>query len=149
MIWQSLKKEIYYEDGSLRDVLIKNASKSDWIKWIDFVNQYHDIAFYNGKTERNEPKIDKNVILDYWTKKHIPCSNVSIFLENITIKCYFFDDLEFENDLDPREFKNIEDHHNLINYLDSVSNLLNKEIIVTPENTPEEILISRKPQLSM
>jgi hypothetical protein len=59
----------------------------------------------------------------------------------VKIKCYFFDDTEFENDINPKEFITITDHINLMNYLVEISNLAGKIVLLTGENSKDSILI--------
>ena len=63
-----------------------------------------------------------------------------MFIDKIQINAHFFDDTEMENDIDPREFNSIEDHNKLLKYMSDISNLLDKEVILTPENEHETIL---------
>ena len=46
-----------------------------------------------------------------------------------------------ENDIDPREFNSIEDHDKLIKYMIDISILLDKIVILTPENERETVLL--------
>ena len=45
-----------------------------------------------------------------------------------------------ENDIDPREFASIDDHNKLVKYMTDISRLLDKEVILTPENEHETTL---------
>ena len=49
----------------------------------------------------------------------------------------FFSIDEIENDFFPEEVKTIEQHNLIIEYLKSISKILNKEVILTPENYSE------------
>jgi hypothetical protein len=64
-----------------------------------------------------------------------------VVIDNIHINTYFFDDSEIENDIDPAEFVSIDCHEKLIRYMQGISWLLNKEVILTPENEQETVLI--------
>jgi hypothetical protein len=48
MNWKRLKEEVYFEDGSLRDIYIFDTSIEDWKKWVDLVNREYRVSFYNG-----------------------------------------------------------------------------------------------------
>lgn len=139
--WNQLKQEIYYWDGSWRDLYILKTDKTDWIKWIDYVNHNYTIKWYNGKTSTEENQIDFEVINEYWNGNIDLCSTAKIFIDEIQINCHFFCDFEIENDIDPREFNSIDDHIKLMKYMTDLSYILRKEIILTPENEPETILI--------
>lgn len=140
-IWQLLKEKVYYEDGSLRDIYMLNTTAADWEKWVEFVNQNYRVEWYDSKSNITKPNIDFASIESYWRDERAT-TTAKIFLDTIQINAHFFDDSEIENDLDPREFKNIKQHYKLLSYLNSFSNLCNKPIVVTPENDPSISLMT-------
>ncbi len=142
MNWTALKETIYYWDGSWRDIYIFDVAEEDWIKWIDYINSTYRISWYNGKTDKDEAKVDFNVIKEYWASNGDLISTANVFLGQIQINTHFFSETELESDIDPREFNSIEDHNRLIDYLKDLSHLIEKPVYVTPENTPEIKLIT-------
>lgn len=145
MNWNQLKDKIYVWDGGWLDIYVHSASTNDWKVWTDYVNRNFKIDWYNGKTKRDESKIDFSVIQEYWEGNGDLCSTAKVFInDNIQINAHFFDNSEIENDIDPREFNSINDHNNLIKFLKNLSNKLKKEVTVTPENCPEIVLIKIK-----
>lgn len=141
MEWTELKDKIYYWDGSWRDIYILNTTRQDWNRWIAYVNKNYSIDWFNGKTNTDEKKVDFNVIEEFWNGNLDLCSTAKVFIDNIQINAHFFDDTEMENDIDPREFTSIEDHDKLVKYMTDISILLDKEIILTPENEHETALL--------
>ncbi|WP_406825075.1 hypothetical protein [Pedobacter sp. KACC 23697] len=137
MTWEILRKKIYYIDGSLRDIYVKDTSMEDWEKWIDLINTGYKVKFYNGLSGEIESQIDKSMVFDYWNGKTDLLSNVTIHLKDILVKCYFFGGDEIENDITPSEINSIEDHNRLVDYLKDVSACLDKEVMLTPENYSE------------
>jgi hypothetical protein len=142
MNWQQLRDGVYYCDGSFRDILIYNTTKNDWIAWADFVNQNYTVSFKSYESERPKDKINMDTILEYWEDVHDNCSSASVFIDNIRINAFFAADDEIENDITPLEINSIEDHIKLVKYMTEISRLLNKKVILTPENTPETELIT-------
>lgn len=140
--WDELKDQIYYWDGSWRDLYILNTNKEDWIKWVKYVNQHYIVNWYNGKTGIEENQINYDVIKGYLEREHDLCSSVKIFIDKIQINCHFFSESEIENDIDPREINSIEDHKKVLKYMTDLSIILNKEVILTPESEPEVILMN-------
>jgi hypothetical protein len=140
--WHKIKEQVYYWDGSWRDIYVLGTTQDDWSKWIDLINGKYSVAFYNGQTEQSETFINKNVVFDYFNGKTDLLNNATITLGNIMVKCYFFTDQEIENDIDPREVDTIEDHHRLMSYLIDISKALNKTVVLTAENEQETIYIS-------
>ncbi|UOU96897.1 hypothetical protein MUU74_10370 [Chryseobacterium daecheongense] len=137
MDWQYLKDKVYFSDGSLRDIYVLDTLRSDWQKWIDFVNENYKIKFeycdYDGNLKFDDKIISKPVF-DFWDKKNDFTVNATINVGNIIVKCYFFTEEELENDIEPLEVKNIDYHDQIIEYLKSVSKILNKEVILTTES---------------
>src|SRR6188768_547113 len=114
MDWDILKEEIYYSDGSCRDIYVNDTTPDDWKKWTRFVNENYKVEFYNGQTQQTENKIDFNLILDFWEHKteFVNCSTIN--LENIKVNCHFFNTHEIENDIDPGMVETINDHDKII-----------------------------------
>lgn len=144
MNWNHLKNKIYAWDGGWLDIYIHHTTSSDWEKWIRHVNQHYEIDWYNGRAEKDESKIDFTVIQEYWAGNSELISTARIFIGPIQLNAHFFEEGTIENDIDPREFKSIDDHHMLIRYLKGISKVLEKEVTVTPENCPEIILMRVK-----
>src|SRR5690606_28018568 len=113
----------------------------DWRKWADYVNQNCHVDWFNCKTGKDEDKIDFDIIEEFWNGNHDLCSTAKVFIGKIQINAHFFDDTEMENDIDPREFNSIEDHDKLIKYMIDISILLDKIVILTPENERETVLL--------
>jgi len=141
MEWEKLQEEVYYGDGSWRDIYVKECTINDWSKWVELVNKNYRIDWYNEKTEKGENQIDFGVIKEYWNGNKDLVSTAKIFIDNIQINAHFFDDTEIENDIDPSEFNSIEDHNKLVRYLKLLSATCGKSVFVTPENCPEIILL--------
>jgi hypothetical protein len=141
MTWTELKNRIYFEDGSLRDVYVLNTNVKDLAKWTELVNEKYNIQFYDAKIDLTTDKISFKAVEETWTQENRELVTATVKIEAININCHFYDHSEIENDIDPREFKSLTEHDNLIKYLREVSNLLDKEVIVTDENTKDSILI--------
>lgn len=140
MNWIELKNKVYNWDGSWRDIYILQINHSDWKKWVNYVNENYRIDWFNGKVDKVENQIDFGVIEEFWSGNHDLCSTAKVFIGSIQINAHFFNDTEIENDIDPREFNSIDDHNKLVKYMTDLSILLEKEIILTPENDSETIL---------
>lgn len=140
MKWTELKEKIYHWDGSWRDIYVLHTKRSDWKIWVDYVNENYRIDWFNGKADKDENQIDFTVVEDFWSNNHDLCSTAKVFIDKIQINAHFFDETEMENVIDPREFNSIDDHDKLIKYMSDLSILLDKEVILTPENEHETIL---------
>jgi hypothetical protein len=142
MNWKKLKSRIYHEDGSLRDIYIRDVTPDDWRHWADYVNSNYPIDFLIGGTYIGN-KISFDSIADYWKDSDQEYPSASIHLGNIIVNTFFSNENEIENDITPREIRSLEDHQRLLEYLKSISILLNRPVELTEENyrDPKEILI--------
>lgn len=132
--WHKIKEEIYYSDGSWRDIYVFGTTKDDWGRWIDLINQKYTVEFYNGQTQKTEAAINKEVVFDYWDRKTDLLNGAAVTVGNISVKCHFFTPTEIENDIDPKEIATLADHNQIISYLVDVSSTLNKTVVLTAEN---------------
>jgi hypothetical protein len=142
MEWQKINTSIYYKDGSLRDIYIYNTTIHDWKKWIDYVNEKFKIIFHNRSNDITSDKIDIKDVIKYWRKENEYGVFASIDVYGIKLMCYFNLKNEIETDFAPNEIKDVDDHNNLINYLKTVSTILQKPVIVTAEMKEDEILLT-------
>lgn len=142
MNWAYLKDKIYYEDGSLRDIFVLHVTISDWQAWVDLVNNKYQVEFYDARSDRRSNQLELGPIVETWTEDQREWVTASIILGRARLNCFFYGEDEIEHDIDPREFKSIEDHNLLIEYLVDVSVSLGKDIMVIEENTRESILMS-------
>jgi hypothetical protein len=141
MDWNIIKENVYYEDGSLRDIYVLNTSAEDWRKWTQLVNRKYKVSFYNGQTGQTTDKIDFKAVNAFWTGKTDFTNGAVIAIGNFTVNCHFFCADEFENDVCPREIHSPDSHHMLMEYLTDVSCQLGKKVLLTSENSTESVLI--------
>ena len=142
MDWQELKDKVYYWDGSWRDIYIHDTTKEDWQIWADFVNTNFKTSFHIYETEVKENRVDLGKIFEYWNGVHEYCSTATIYVDNIQVNAHFFTEEEIENDITPNEINSIDDHNKLMDYMKSISKILNKPVMLTPENQADFVLIS-------
>ena len=142
MDWLKIKERVYFEDGSLRDIYIKNVSENDWRIWVELINERYDVSFRIYEGEVTTPKIEFHRLLQFWNGDLDSGAMASFFVGRTLVNAFFFSNDEFDNDITPTEFLSIEDHNALMDYLKSISTLLNKRVILTPEMMPETILLA-------
>lgn len=145
MDWEKAKSNIYYDDGTTRDIYVLNAIPSDWEKWKDFVNNNCELKFYLNIDDNysETDKINVNVVETFWTGKNTTAS-VTIKLSRIEITCCFFSPTEIEHFIYARSFESftLEDHIELIKFMRDLSIAIDKKVVLTPEGCPEIELIS-------
>ncbi|GAB2775449.1 hypothetical protein [Salinimicrobium soli] len=144
--WKSLKEDIYFEDGSLRDIYISKTDRTDWESWCKLVNKNYDVEFYDGLSRKKTTRINIDTVFEFWDdrEKFPDTNNATINLGNVKVKCYFFTEKEIENDIEPREVKTENDHLNVIGYLKEIAETLNKDVVLTSENLKEDVLMEIK-----
>ncbi|PVY37961.1 hypothetical protein [Pontibacter virosus] len=141
--WKSIKEEIYYEDGSLRDIYVFNTNKEDWKAWANLINEKYSVEFYNGRTQQTKARIDVEELLKYFTapEDFKDVNKAYIKLGKVTLDCQLHYESEMESDIDPKEVKTEEDHQAILEYLKAVASALNKKVVMTSEMTPEDVLL--------
>lgn len=141
--WEK-NKWIFEPDGSLLDVYVKETTLVDWLTLIDFLNANYKVKY--GPTSENETGdvIDKDYITKYLLDKtgELETKMVSVFSDDLIFNSHFFLENEIEFDIDPGEFKGQKDFETVIAFMSAISQQLDKEVILTPENSPELPLIT-------
>lgn len=133
--WTELKSEVYFEDGSLRDIYVRDVSVADWRKWVDFVNSHYPVVFKVDFNGSESATIDFDYVLRYWQGLEEECPSAQILLDGIIIATYFLDDGELENDITPTEVRSEQGHRCLLEYLTAVSKLLGRPVELCHENS--------------
>lgn len=141
--WQIMHYRIYHNDGSYRDIYAENTSIEDYAKYIEFLNANFKIIWkIHDESEITYDSINFERIKEMWQNPNLARSTAQIHLNNIIIHDHFFDPSEIENDIDPGDIKTIDDHHLIIDYMKKISDIMNKNVILCPENTKESPLIT-------
>jgi hypothetical protein len=140
--WLTLKRSVYREDGSLRDVLVPHATRADWDRWIVFVNARYPVRWEaEGHNDgAPAPAIDAAFIHRHWDAGRERLTVLAaVFLGPVQANCHFFVDTEIENDLDPREIRAPDDHARVLAYLVDLSTTLGKEVLLTEESAENAV----------
>jgi hypothetical protein len=144
LTWEELRANLYEIDGSYRSIYVLGATREDWHQWMTYVNQHYPVRWSAEDHVDDQPfeAIDLAYIERRWDAgDHGIFTLGSVFLGPVKLNCHFWSDTEIEQDLDPSEFRSLEDHHRLLAYLVAISQTLRKEIIVTAEKYPKAIYL--------
>lgn len=140
MIWDEYKVE-FIPDGSLRDIYIKGVDIDDWQSFIDFLRSTEaTLDFYIEGEEAKLPDCIKDIVLD---REHQYL--LSIRLDGVTVNCHFFTLVEIELDLDPKEIDSETRAKVIFRLMSTVGRVLNKQVILTPENAEEQPIFKYEP----
>lgn len=140
--WDTLKRSVYREDGSLRDVYVLGTTRQDWAHWIAFVNGRYPVRWEaeGHNDDAPVPAIDADFIARRWDAGRNQLTvSAHVFLGAVQANCHFFVETEIENDLDPREIRSADDHERVLAYLVDLSIALDREVILTEENSEEAV----------
>ncbi|RYX80825.1 hypothetical protein EON83_26885 [bacterium] len=79
-------------------------------------------------------------------KKDVGC-RLAVTIDSILLNCHFFHPSEIEFDIDPREIKKQHDAEQIFGFMKYIGCLLNKEVILTPENDQAVLLFRFAPDV--
>lgn len=140
--WEVLKRGVYREDGSLRDVYVLGTTRADWHRWIAFVNARYPVRWHADGRHEDVPgdAIEADFFAQYWEAgADRLATTVRVLVGPVQVNCHFFVETEIENDVDPREVRTPADHAGILAYLVDLSTALGKEVILTEENAEQEV----------
>ncbi len=137
--WDYIKVTVYYEDGSLRDVLMNKVGFNDWKLYLEYVSKNYEISWYSTSGETKG--INMQEVFEYLKSNADGYYMIKIVIGGFSIDCHIGGDA-IENVLSPRDIKSIYDHNMLLNYMKSISKLLAKAVMLTSDNTLEDVLMS-------
>ncbi|MCL5244935.1 hypothetical protein M4I21_03895 [Cellulophaga sp. 20_2_10] len=135
-------KWIFESDGALRDIYIQDTSKSDWEQLISFLNSKYDLEFGVDK-QNSTDKIDFGFVQKIWNDEtgELETKSLTIDLNGIVIKSYFFCPEQIEFDIKPSELKSESELNTIIDFMQSISKAVKKQSILTDENNARFPLI--------
>lgn len=135
--------KVFFNDGSLRDIYVFNVNLTDWQKFFDWIiTSTWDIVFYNdgNVTENNETDV-----VHFFQEKENHRILMSIKTKQVLINCHFFSEDEIEVDIDPKEVNSKTEANTVFEFMKNLSKILNKQSILTRENSPEYPLVRVNP----
>ena len=141
MIWEKIKTDIYYSDGSLRDIYVLDSTIEDWKKWIDFINENYQVKFEyfdNQGNKKIESKINFYEVSKYWNNYENSIS-AEFLVGEVLLKCYFFSIDEIENNFVSSPLPKIDYYKdtffNTETKLICIGNSIDKESILNKHDT--------------
>ncbi|MGE5397575.1 MAG: hypothetical protein ACM3MK_08610 [Chitinophagales bacterium] len=137
-------KEVFYIDGSLRDIYIKNTTIDDWQKALNLLcAKANKLEFYQDGVLMID---NKYKALDIFKIREQEIAVLMVIrIGSVNIHCHFFDEQEIEFDIDPKEVIEWSQFELIISFIRELAEVLGKEVILTPENMPEIPLLLAKP----
>jgi hypothetical protein len=129
--YSRIYKDIFYIDGSLRDIYVLGTNKHDWRVLLNFLRlEIYPLEFFVEGELRPLP----GRIEDIFAQAHEYDVHLRIDEAHLALHCHFFTSKEIEFDLHPRDFHTEQQVVRLLDFIRTIGKLLNREIILTPEN---------------
>ncbi len=96
--WEKIKEDIYFEDGSLRDIVIEKITKNQWIKLVDIISLKYNIKVF-GNEELISNDLSHTLFEDIFNSDEYYYANIDI--SGVDLHLYFFKDY-LEMDILPK-----------------------------------------------
>lgn len=137
MDWDKIKEEYYFEDETLRDIIVKGVSFKAWIFFIKMLNkEYKSKIFCNDKIIKQ--KLSMDLAKKAFNGKDTYYASIDV--DGIDIHLYFLSNI-VTCDLIPKEVTTLEKHSSILKFMEKTSVALRRNIIMTKENDIENPLI--------
>jgi hypothetical protein len=129
---------VFFDDGSLRDIYIEQTNLNDWISIWEFVKGLS--ISINGETETING-IPEDVSEIFKARKEVSIY-LTIDYKGVVFNCHFFCIEEIEFNVCPRGINNLMEAKAVFDFMEKLSNLLCKDVSISIENFKEDPLIT-------
>jgi hypothetical protein len=140
--WQQVQQEFEF-DGSWRDLYAFHTTLDDWQKLLDFL---HGSRLNIEFSSDGETRVLSNDAAECFQLARESSCLCTIRFSGVAVKCHFFQVEEIEFDLDPREIVGQDELDNLFAFMRAIANVLEKDIVLTPENAPSYVIFRAVPR---
>jgi len=140
--WSRIVRDVFYLDGSLRDIYVLGTSEHDWQAMLAYlrVSPYPLEYLVDGEMRPLPEHVAEIFAL---TEDHFVV--LQIDRARLGLKCHFFTPQQIECDLDPKDFQDEQYVSSLLDFMRSIGRAVNKPIILTGENVAERPLFRYNP----
>lgn len=141
--WEICKQDFDWDlDGSWRDIYVLSTTLDDWRSLYYLLRQNYPLEYFIDSS----PKALPNTIEEIMATHKEAAPFIRFRVESILVCCHFFFPDEIEFDIDPREITSQESLNRLLGFMRQVGNTISKRVILTPENSRKETIISYEPE---
>jgi hypothetical protein len=132
--------EVFFVDGSLRDICVFNVDLDEWQRLYEFFHRssWNITLYIDGQISEYK----NTTVYKLFKEKENHSIIMTININGIMFNCYFFSDTEIEFDIDPKEIKNETDVNIVFEFMKKISKVLGKESILTVESDPDNPIIT-------
>ncbi|MCK8143228.1 hypothetical protein MW871_15160 [Flavobacterium sp. I-SCBP12n] len=133
--WEEIKW-IFEPDGTLRDIYVQNVNIEDWKILIDYLNENHILKYGPYHEIKIVSRIEKDYLIQLLTDVtgEMELKTVGIIIDDIIINTHFFTVNEIEFDIEPKEINSENNFEKVLSFMNEISRILNKQLILTGEN---------------
>ena len=137
--WSSIKEE-FGADGSLRDIYVEEIDPALWEIFIEGVKS----SVYRHEFTHGGVLIDfPNDLTEVKRLQETNPTTLAIWLGNkIQVNCHFFVETEIELDISPCDIVGEHEYQVLVVFLEWISKILKNRVILTHENTQDQVILS-------
>ncbi|MCP9493400.1 MAG: hypothetical protein MSG64_02985 [Pyrinomonadaceae bacterium MAG19_C2-C3] len=132
----NILEEVFYQDGSLRDIYVCGTTSEDWQKLLAFLQTAKYQVMYRLDDVETSLPDDFDQI-----QKHMGNLGqlMSVHVDGVVLNCHFFwvEDIEF--DISPNEVDTENKAVSVFEFMTQVGRVLQKEVVLTPENMQEHV----------
>ena len=136
-------KKHLYQDGTLRDVYVLATTERELEAFFDYVRPMIADGDFCLDGE-SSPLPD--TYLEAMMSGRDAAATLSIPVGDGVVNCHFFDDSELELDIRPSDYQTDESWDALSSFIQGLADALQREVIVTAENTQETVHIRYEPK---
>jgi len=138
--WQEISERVLYRDGSHRDIYVLDVGPEDWERLLRALPHSEWTVEYSWD---GKPEASPQVFAEARSKEGVAL--LSIDKNGFGLNCHFFDESEIEFDFRPEDIQGPEVFNRLDTFLNWMVDLLDKDVIVTSENTRDDVLMRFTP----
>jgi hypothetical protein len=135
MLWNDVS-QIFETDGSLRDVIVRETSVSDWDKLISLSLLLGNVSYERDGETAVFPTSAARVLADLG---HSHCMKID--LGGPVANAHFFTSEEIELDLDPSEIESQAALDKVLGFCSELSLAVERDVAITEESNPDAILL--------
>lgn len=132
-------RDLWERDGSLRDVYLFDASKNDWGVFLRLANQF-GVRYLCDGVEMPLPDVEE--IFMNRDVSHL----LQVSVGRVSVNCHFFMPSEIELDIDPREIHGLQEHAEVLEFLEQLAQGAAKAVVVTAENSEDAVFLRYEPE---
>ncbi len=141
MEWSKIAPS-FHNDGSLRDIYIRETTLNDWTCVWNFLRSGSEHLTFEVDGVAITPPLR---VEDVFRQGALHSLNASFSYGKQRINCHFFAIEEIEFDLDPRDIDGAVEAESLATFLTALGRATLKQVLLTAENEPDTIIARYDP----